>query len=110
MRAKEAGFDVVYQGIRLTPNQIVNSALEEAVHIIGLSILSGSHLEILEDLMTLLKTKKMTKIPVIVGGIIPEKDFEKIRSMGIKKIYTPKDYDLNKIILDMSKFVEQNAA
>ena len=110
MRAKEAGFDVVYQGIRLTPNQIVNSALEEAVHIIGLSILSGSHLEILEDLMTLLKTKKMTNIPVIVGGIIPEKDFEKIRSMGIKKIYTPKDYDLNKIILDMSKFVEQNAA
>ena len=110
MRAKEAGFDVVYQGIRLTPNQIVNSALEEAVHIIGLSILSGSHLEILEDLMTLLKTKKMTKIPVIVGGIIPEKDFEKIINMGIKKIYTPKDYDLNKIILDMSKFVEQNAA
>ena len=110
MRAKEAGFDVVYQGIRLTPNQIVNSALEEAVHIIGLSILSGSHLEILEDLMTLLKVKKMTKIPVIVGGIIPEKDFEKIRSMGISKIYTPKDYDLNKIILDMSKLVEQNAA
>ena len=110
MRAKEAGFDVVYQGIRLTPNQIVNSALEEAVHIIGLSILSGSHLEILEDLMTLLKTKKMTNIPVIVGGIIPEKDFEKIRSMGIIKIYTPKDYDLNKIILDMSKLVEQNAA
>ena len=57
MRAKEAGFDVVYQGIRLTPNQIVNSALEEAVHIIGLSILSGSHLEILEDLTNLLKTK-----------------------------------------------------
>ena len=110
MRAKEAGFDVVYQGIRLTPNQIVNSALEEAVHIIGLSILSGSHLEILEDLTSLLKTKKMTKIPVIVGGIIPEKDFEKIRSMGIKKIYTPKNYDLNKIILEMSEFVEQNAA
>ena len=98
MRAKEAGFDVVYQGIRLTPSQIVNSALEEAVHIIGLSILSGSHLEILEDLTSLLKTKKMTKIPVIVGGIIPEKDFEKIKSMGVKKIYTPKDYaDVSKI-------------
>ena len=110
MRAKEAGFDVVYQGIRLTPNQIVNSALEEAVHIIGLSILSGSHLEILEDLTNLLKTKKMTKIPVIVGGIIPEQDFDKITKMGIKRIYTPKDYDLNKIISEMSEFVEETAA
>ena len=110
MRAKEAGFDVVYQGIRLTPNQIVNSALEESVHIIGLSILSGSHLEILEDLTNLLKTKNMTKIPVIVGGIIPEKDFEIIRKMGVKKVYTPKDYDLNTIISDMSDFVEQSAA
>ncbi len=110
MRAKEAGFDVVYQGIRLTPNQIVNSALEESVHIIGLSILSGSHLEILEDLTNLLKTKNMTKIPVIVGGIIPEKDFEIIRNMGVKKVYTPKDYDLNTIISDMSDFVEQSAA
>ena len=110
MRAKEAGFDVVYQGIRLTPNQIVNSALEESVHIIGLSILSGSHLEILEDLTNLLKTKNMTKIPVIVGGIIPEKDFEIIRKMGVKKVYTPKDYDLNTIISEMSDFVEQSAA
>ena len=110
MRAKEAGFDVVYQGIRLTPNQIVNSALEESVHIIGLSILSGSHLEILEDLTNLLKAKNMTKIPVIVGGIIPEKDFEIIRKMGVKKVYTPKDYDLNSIISDMSDFVEQSAA
>ena len=110
MRAKEAGFDVVYQGIRLTPNQIVNSALEESVHIIGLSILSGSHLEILEDLTNLLKTKNMTKIPVIVGGIIPEKDFEIIRKMGVKKVYTPKDYDINTIISDMSDFVEQSAA
>ncbi len=110
MRAKEAGFDVVYQGIRLTPNQIVNSALEESVHIIGLSILSGSHLEILEDLTNLLKTKNMTKIPVIVGGIIPEKDFEIIRKMGVRKVYTPKDYDLNTIISDMSDFVEHSAA
>ena len=110
MRAKEAGFDVVYQGIRLTPNQIVNSALEESVHIIGLSILSGSHLEILEDLTNLLKAKNMTKIPVIVGGIIPERDFEIIRKMGVKKVYTPKDYDLNTIISDMSDFVEQSAA
>ena len=110
MRAKEAGFDVVYQGIRLTPNQIVNSALEESVHIIGLSILSGSHLEILEDLTNLLKAKNMTKIPVIVGGIIPERDFEIIRKMGVKKVYTPKDYDLNTIISDMSDFVEHSAA
>ena len=71
MRAKEAGLDVVYQGIRLTPEQIVNSALEESVHIIGLSILSGSHLKILSDITSLLREKQMSQMPIIVGGIIP---------------------------------------
>jgi (2R)-ethylmalonyl-CoA mutase len=110
MRAKEAGFDVVYQGIRLTPEQIVNSALEESVHLIGLSILSGSHLNILSELTSLLNKKNMGGIPVIVGGIIPEKDFQKIHKMGIKKVYTPKDFDLNQIILDMSQLVKETAA
>ena len=107
MRAKEAGLDVVYQGIRLTPEQIVNSALEESVHIIGLSILSGSHLKILSDITALLREKEMSEIPIIVGGIIPERDFHKLHKMGIKKIYTPKDFDLNEIILDISNLVEE---
>ena len=108
MRAKEAGLDVVYQGIRLTPEQIVNSALEESVHIIGLSILSGSHLRILSDITSLLRQKKMSGIPIIVGGIIPERDFKRLHKMGIKKIYTPKDFDLNKIIMDVSGIVEES--
>ena len=108
MRAKEAGLDVVYQGIRLTPGQIVNSALEESVHIIGLSILSGSHLKILSDITSLLRQKKMSGIPIIVGGIIPERDFKRLHKMGIKKIYTPKDFDLNKIIMDVSSIVEES--
>ena len=108
MRAKEAGLDVVYQGIRLTPEQIVNSALEESVHIIGLSILSGSHLKILSDITSLLRQKKMSEIPIIVGGIIPERDFKRLHKMGIKKIYTPKDFDLNKIIMDVSGIVEES--
>ena len=107
MRAKEAGLDVVYQGIRLTPEQIVNSALEESVHIIGLSILSGSHLKILSDITSLLREKQMSQMPIIVGGIIPERDFNKLHKMGIKKVYTPKDFDLNEIIMDISKLVEE---
>ena len=107
MRAKEAGLDVVYQGIRLTPEQIVNSALEESVHIIGLSILSGSHMKILSDITSLLREKKMNKIPIIVGGIIPERDFNKLHRMGIKKVYTPKDFDLNQIIMDISNIVKE---
>ncbi len=107
MRAKEAGLDVVYQGIRLTPEQIVNSALEESVHLIGLSILSGSHLKILSNISTLLRQKKMSEIPIIVGGIIPERDFDTLHKMGIKKVYTPKDFDLNKIIMDISILVEE---
>ncbi len=107
MRAKEAGLDVVYQGIRLTPEQIVNSALEESVHLIGLSILSGSHLKILSDITSLLRQKKMGEVPIIVGGIIPEKDFKSLYKMGIKKVYTPKDFDLNKIIMDISGIVKE---
>ncbi len=107
MRAKEAGLDVVYQGIRLTPEQIVNSALEESVHLIGLSILSGSHLKILSDITSLLRQKKMGEVPIIVGGIIPEKDFKSLHKMGIKKVYTPKDFDLNKIIMDISGIVKE---
>lgn len=99
--AKHSGFDVVYSGIRLTPEEIVQSAVEENADLIGLSILSGSHKEIVLQIFDELKHYK-SNIPVIVGGIIPESDFQELESMGVRGIFTPKDYDLmsimNKII------------
>ncbi|XDD56174.1 protein meaA [Leptospira sp. WS4.C2] len=99
--AKHSGFDVIYSGIRLSPEEIVQSAVEENANVIGLSILSGSHKEIVKQLFDELAHYK-AKIPVVIGGIIPESDFEELRAMGIREIFTPKDYDLmsimNKII------------
>ncbi|EOQ95073.1 methylmalonyl-CoA mutase [Leptospira wolbachii serovar Codice str. CDC] len=99
--AKHSGFDVIYSGIRLSPEEIVQSAVEENANVIGLSILSGSHKEIVKQLFDELAHYK-AKIPVVIGGIIPESDFEDLRAMGIREIFTPKDYDLmsimNKII------------
>ncbi|MGV3666294.1 MAG: protein meaA [Leptospira bouyouniensis] len=99
--AKHSGFDVIYSGIRLSPEEIVQSAVEENANVIGLSILSGSHKEIAKQLFDELAHYK-AKIPVVIGGIIPESDFEELKKMGIREIFTPKDYDLmsimNKII------------
>ncbi|TGL62490.1 protein meaA [Leptospira jelokensis] len=99
--AKHSGFDVIYSGIRLSPEEIVQSAVEENANVIGLSILSGSHKEIAKQLFDEL-THYKANIPVVIGGIIPESDFEELKKMGIREIFTPKDYDLmsimNKII------------
>ncbi|MBM9590687.1 protein meaA [Leptospira sp. 201903075] len=99
--AKHSGFDVIYSGIRLSPEEIVQSAVEENANVIGLSILSGSHKEIVKQLFDELAHYK-AKIPVVIGGIIPESDFDELKAMGIREIFTPKDYDLmsimNKII------------
>ncbi|TGL55589.1 protein meaA [Leptospira kemamanensis] len=99
--AKHSGFDVIYSGIRLSPEEIVQSAVEENANVIGLSILSGSHKEIAKQLFDELAHYK-ANIPVVIGGIIPESDFEELKKMGIREIFTPKDYDLmsimNKII------------
>ncbi|PJZ76462.1 protein meaA [Leptospira neocaledonica] len=91
--AKHAGFDVIYSGIRLTPEEIVQSAVEENANVIGVSILSGSHVELAEQIFAELKHYK-ADIPVVFGGIIPQPDFEKLHSIGVKAIFTPKDYDL----------------
>ncbi|MBC8158135.1 MAG: protein meaA [Alphaproteobacteria bacterium] len=106
VRARDAGVDVVYEGIRLTPRQIVSAALEEGVHVIGLSILSGSHATLAGEVMSGLKEAGLEDVPVIVGGIIPEKDAEALLQAGISRVYTPKDFDLGAIIDDIAGIVE----
>lgn len=101
LRARDVGMEVIYQGIRLTPQQIVDSALEEGVNVIGLSILSGSHLALIPELMRLMKEKKITEIPVIAGGIIPESDKQVLLKQGVARVYTPKDFDLNQIMIEI---------
>ncbi len=105
VRAREAGMEVIYQGIRLTPEQIVKGALEEGVHLVGLSILSGSHMELLTDIMARMKQAGLEEIPVVVGGIIPESDADKLRKMGVARVYTPKDFELNRIMSEMVDLV-----
>ncbi len=98
VRARDAGFEVIYQGIRLTPQQIVAAAVAEDVHCIGLSILSGSHMELVPDVLDGLREAGLADIPVIVGGIIPESDGRRLRELGVAAVYTPKDYGLTEIM------------
>ena len=99
VRARDAGFEVVYQGIRLTPEQIVAAAVEEDAHVVGLSILSGSHMELVPEVVGGLAAAGLTDVPVVVGGIIPEADGEMLRGQGVAAVFTPKDYDANAIML-----------
>ncbi len=99
--ARDCGMDVVYEGIRLTPEQIVNSAKDGSVHMIGLSILSGSHLSLAADVVERLKSEKLTDIQVVVGGIIPPEDAEALKRSGVKAVYTPKDFKMEDIMSDM---------
>jgi (2R)-ethylmalonyl-CoA mutase len=98
VRARDAGFEVVYQGIRLTPEQIVDAALAEDVHGVGLSILSGSHAQLVPDVLQRLRVAGATDIPVIAGGIIPNGDAEQLRAAGVAAVFTPKDFDITGII------------
>ncbi len=104
VRARDCGFEVVYQGIRLTPAQIVAAAVEEDVHCVGLSILSGSHMELVPDVVRGLKEAGLDDVPVIVGGIIPEADAADLLSHGVAAVFTPKDYDATTI---MAKILDQ---
>lgn len=101
VRARDVGMEVIYQGIRLTPQQIVESALEESAHIIGLSILSGSHLALIPELLKLMKERKIDDIPLVAGGIIPESDKKELLKQGVARVYTPKDFDLNRIMSEI---------
>ena len=100
-RARDCGMKISYEGIRLTPDEIITAARDSAVHVIGLSILSGSHMPLMQELMTKLRAAELNHIPVIVGGIIPDEDAQKLRAMGIARIYTPKDFELNRIMFDI---------
>src|SRR6185437_12948273 len=98
VRARDAGFEVAYQGIRLTPAQIAAAAVEEGVHCVGLSILSGSHRELVPDVVRLLDAAGIGDVPVIVGGIIPEADARWLREHGVAAVFTPKDFGITEII------------
>jgi (2R)-ethylmalonyl-CoA mutase len=109
VRARDAGMDVVYEGIRLTPSQIASSAAQEGVHVIGLSILSGSHAELIPAVLKALQDAGVENVPVIVGGIIPEADAVALRAAGVAAVYTPKDWDLNQMISDIVALVAERA-
>lgn len=99
--ARDSGMDVVYEGIRLTPDQIVTAAKNGSVHLVGLSILSGSHVPLALEVCTKLSAAGLSHIPVIVGGIIPPEDAKKLKSSGVTAVYTPKDFDMTSIMIDM---------
>jgi ethylmalonyl-CoA mutase len=108
-RARDAGIDVVYDGIRLTADAIANAALEKKVHVVGLSILSGSHLPLVHAVMARLKENGATQVPVVVGGIIPPQDAGALKAAGVAEVYTPKDFELNRIMADLVRIVERAA-
>ena len=105
-RARDCGMDITYEGIRLTPAEIVAAAADQNAHVVGLSILSGSHIALMRDLMDRMRSAGLGHIPVVVGGIIPEDDACNLRAMGIAAVYTPKDFELNRIMLDIVALVD----
>ena len=109
VRARDVGMEVVYEGIRLTPEEIVSSARDEGVHVVGLSILSGSHTTLVREVLDLL-AKEQLEIPVVIGGIIPDEDAESLREAGVKRVYTPKDFDLTRIMAEIVDVVGETSA
>ena len=106
-RARDCGMDIHYEGIRLTPAEIAAAAHEQGAHVVGLSILSGSHVALVEDLLAQMRAQGLERVPVVVGGIIPEDDAARLRTMGVAAVYTPKDFELNRIMLDIVGLVGQ---
>ncbi len=105
VRARDCGMEVVYEGIRLTPSQIVRAALDESVHVVGLSILSGSHVPLVKEVMERMRAEGLDDIPVVVGGIIPPDDAKTLKAFGVAAVYTPKDFQLNDIMADIVRLV-----
>jgi (2R)-ethylmalonyl-CoA mutase len=110
VRARDAGMDVVYDGIRLTPEEIVDAARDKDVHVVGLSILSGSHLPLVKDVVTRLRDAGLDGVPVVVGGIIPPDDAAELKGAGVAAVYTPKDFELNQVMTDVLRIVERSKA
>jgi len=105
-RARDCGMDIHYEGIRLTPAEIVSAAEAEAAHVVGLSILSGSHVPLVAEVMERMRIAGLDAVPVVVGGIIPEEDAAALRAMGVAAVYTPKDFELNRIMMDIVGLVD----
>lgn len=106
VRASEVGMEVIYEGIRLTPEEIVSAAIEQQVHVVGLSILSGSHVPLVRDVMNRMRAAGMDKVPVVVGGIIPEEDANVLKQMGVARVYTPKDFRMSGIMGEIVKEID----
>ncbi|MDC0011902.1 protein meaA [Octadecabacter sp.] len=100
-RARDCGMDITYEGIRLTPDEIIEAAQRDDAHVIGLSILSGSHIPLITEMMEKMRTLGLSHIPVVVGGIIPDEDAAALSAMGVARVYTPKDFELNRIMEDI---------
>ena len=98
---------VVYEGIRLTPEEIVTAAQQQKAHVVGLSILSGSHVSLVKDVVARMIDMNMNNVPVVVGGIIPPEDAQALEDAGVAAIYTPKDFELNRIMSDVVRIVER---
>ncbi|MEM8623353.1 MAG: protein meaA [Pseudomonadota bacterium] len=107
VRARDCGMEVVYEGIRLTPQEIVTAALEESVHVIGLSVLSGSHMALIGAVLDEMRAQGIGDIPLVAGGIIPEEDAAQLRAQGVARVYTPKDFELNRIMADIVEVVTE---
>jgi (2R)-ethylmalonyl-CoA mutase len=105
-RARDCGMDIHYEGIRLTPAEIVGAARDQGAHVVGLSILSGSHLPLVEETLRRMREAGLGHVPLIVGGIIPEDDARRLRALGVAAVYTPKDFELNRIMMDIVTLVQ----
>jgi methylmalonyl-CoA mutase cobalamin-binding domain/chain len=110
LRGRDVGFDVTYEGIRLTPEEIVAQALATKAHVVGLSILSGSHVPLVRDVMARMRNAGLADIPVVVGGIIPPDDENVLRNIGVAAIYTPKDYAMDAIMKDIVRIVKKSVS
>ena len=110
MRARDAGFDVIYAGIRSTPKELVETAKKEGVHCVGLSILSGSHVTLAHEVMQRMKDEGLAGVPLVVGGIIPPADEKLLREEGVAAVYTPKNFDLNAIMTDLAHIIERSVS
>nr|MDT0666259.1 cobalamin B12-binding domain-containing protein [Micromonospora sp. DSM 115978] len=109
VRARDAGFEVVYQGIRLTPAQIVAAAVQEDVHVVGLSVLSGSHMELVPEVLAGMREAGIGDVPMVVGGIIPAGDEQRLKQLGVAAVYTPKDSGMTEIMDDLVSVVRGGA-
>ena len=108
-RARDCGMDISYEGIRLTPEEIVAAVARDKAHVVGLSILSGSHMPLVEEVVNRLREAGLSRTPVIVGGIIPDKDVRRLRELGVARVYTPKDFQLDRIMMDIVALADPHA-